>query len=86
MNTGYSFGPGKTNYALDHTFLWEYRTSEFGWTDTFNPSSAIIDFFASMGWAYDLKTASPKLVAARTNRTGDTRAYEGDAASRQTAT
>ena len=80
----FAAGEGWHNYH--HTFPWDYRTSEFGWTDTFNPSSAIIDFWASMGWAYDLKTASPKLVATRTNRTGDTRAYEGDKACCQTAT
>lgn len=30
-----------------------------------------IDFFAWIGWAYDLKTVSPKLLSSRIHRTGD---------------
>ena len=63
-------GEGWHNYH--HTFPWDYRQSEFGGS-LFLPnwSANIIDFFAKMGWAYDLRIATPELVEARMKRTGD---------------
>ncbi|ODM92764.1 Acyl-CoA Delta(11) desaturase, partial [Orchesella cincta] len=54
-------GEGWHNYH--HTFPWDYRASEFGWR--INLSTIVIDFFALIGWAYDLKTASPELIKKR---------------------
>lgn len=34
-------------------------------------TTAFIDFFAKIGWAYDLKTVSPDAVKSRVQRTGD---------------
>lgn len=36
-----------------------------------NISTAFIDFFAKIGWASDLKTASKEIIERRANRTGD---------------
>lgn len=36
-----------------------------------NPSSAVIDFFAKLGWAYDLKVTSEEAIRKRVLRTGD---------------
>ncbi|CAL8128357.1 unnamed protein product [Orchesella dallaii] len=54
-------GEGWHNYH--HTFPWDYRTSEFGWR--INMSTIFIDFFALIGWAYDLKTVSPQFIEKR---------------------
>lgn len=36
-----------------------------------NFSTGFIDFFAKIGWAYDLKTASKENIEKRSARTGD---------------
>jgi stearoyl-CoA desaturase (Delta-9 desaturase) len=36
-----------------------------------NLTTAFIDFFAKIGWAYDLKTVSHDIIKARIERTGD---------------
>jgi len=62
------FGEGWHNYH--HVFPWDYKTSElvdYG----VNFTNAFIDFFAKLGWAYDLKTVSMEMVKARVLRTGD---------------
>lgn len=64
-----AIGEGYHNYH--HTFPWDYSTSEFGWKDNFNPTTMLIDFFASIGWAYDLKTPSQEILENRKLRTGD---------------
>lgn len=64
----FTLGEGWHNYH--HTFPWDYKASEFGGT-TFNLSAGVIHFFAWIGWAYDLKTVSHKLLVDRINRTGD---------------
>lgn len=61
-------GEGFHNYH--HTFPWDYKTSELG-KYTFNWTTAFIDFFAKIGWAYDLKTVSDDMVRKRIERTGD---------------
>lgn len=34
-------------------------------------TTKFIDFFASIGWAYDLKTVSSDIIEGRMKRTGD---------------
>jgi stearoyl-CoA desaturase (Delta-9 desaturase) len=36
-----------------------------------NATTAFIDFFAKIGWAYDLKTVSKEIIQKRIERTGD---------------
>nr|AGT39213.1 fatty acid desaturase [Ditylenchus destructor] len=47
-----AFGEGGHNYH--HTFPQDYRTSEM--SAMFNFTKLFIDFFAKIGWAYDLRT------------------------------
>ncbi|RZC39059.1 FA desaturase domain containing protein [Asbolus verrucosus] len=61
-------GEGWHNYH--HTFPWDYKTGELG-NYTTNTSTALIDFMAKIGWAYDLKTVSEDMIMKRVNRTGD---------------
>lgn len=51
-------------------FPWDYKTSELGVYST-NLTTAVIDFFAWIGWAYDLKSVSDDLIKKRVLRTGD---------------
>jgi len=44
-----------------HTFPQDYRTSEM--LGIFNFSRVFIEFFAKIGWAYDLKTMDEQTVA-----------------------
>ncbi|XP_047989477.1 acyl-CoA Delta(11) desaturase-like [Leguminivora glycinivorella] len=60
-------GEGFHNYH--HVFPWDYRSAELG--TKFNTPAAFIDFFAWIGWAYDLKTAEYSVVAKRALRCGD---------------
>ncbi|KAJ3652190.1 hypothetical protein Zmor_018177 [Zophobas morio] len=63
-----SFGEGFHNYH--HTFPWDYKAAELG--NYFgNLNTAFIDLMAKIGWAYDLKWASPDMVMKRVLRTGD---------------
>lgn len=63
-------GEGWHNYH--HTFPWDYRGSEFG---TFNFSLYFINFFAKLGWAYDLKTVSEDMIMRTMQKTGDGSKY-----------
>ncbi|XP_025152582.1 acyl-CoA Delta(11) desaturase isoform X2 [Harpegnathos saltator] len=54
-----SFGEGSHNYH--HVFPWDYKASEFG-IHTYNFTAMFIEFFAKIGWAYDLQEPSPELV------------------------
>lgn len=47
-----ALGEGWHNYH--HVFPWDYKTSELG-SYSFNITTAFIDFFAKLGWAYDSK-------------------------------
>ncbi|GAB0096560.1 Acyl-CoA desaturase [Sergentomyia squamirostris] len=70
-NTGvaiFAFGEGWHNYH--HVFPWDYKTAELG-NYRLNFATAFIDFFAKIGWAYDLKTVSPEIIKRRAQRTGD---------------
>ncbi|XP_017780908.1 PREDICTED: (11Z)-hexadec-11-enoyl-CoA conjugase-like [Nicrophorus vespilloides] len=62
-----AFGEGWHNYH--HIFPWDYKASELGYK--LNVTTSIIDFFAWMGWAYDLKTVSRDMIERRSKRTGD---------------
>ncbi|CAG9865307.1 unnamed protein product [Phyllotreta striolata] len=64
----FALGEGWHNYH--HTFPWDYKAAEFGKYST-NFSSMFIDFFAKIGWAYDLKTVSQDMIQKRVKRTGD---------------
>ena len=63
-----AFGEGFHNYH--HVFPWDYKTAELG-NYRLNLTTAFIDFFAKIGWAYDLKTVSRDTVEQRVKRTGD---------------
>ncbi|XP_047503142.1 acyl-CoA Delta(11) desaturase-like [Pieris napi] len=61
---------GEGFHNFHHAFPWDYRVSELG-TLIFNPTTWIIDLFAKIGWAYDLKTASKYVIEGKAQRTGD---------------
>ncbi|XP_053604755.1 acyl-CoA Delta(11) desaturase [Plodia interpunctella] len=63
-----TFGEGFHNYH--HTYPWDYRTAELG-NNRLNVTTKFIDFFAWLGWAYDLKTVPQEAVEKRMARTGD---------------
>ncbi|KYQ54757.1 Acyl-CoA Delta(11) desaturase [Trachymyrmex zeteki] len=58
-------GEGSHNYH--HVFPWDYKASEFHNSVTTNT----IKFFAKIGWAYDLKEPSEKLVKIVAMNKGD---------------
>lgn len=64
----FALGEGWHNYH--HVFPWDYKTAELG-NYRANLTTAFIDFFAKIGWAYDLKTVSAQMVVKRVQRTGD---------------
>lgn len=59
-------GEGAHNYH--HRFPWDYKTSERG---KYNPSTWILDLFAKIGWAYDLKEPSQELLKKVIQNNGD---------------
>jgi len=61
-------GEGWHNYH--HVFPWDYKAAELT-TYNYNWATAFIDFFAKIGWAYDLKTVPERVVLQRVHRTGD---------------
>lgn len=58
-------------------FPWDYKAAELGNYRT-NFTTAFIDFFSLIGWAYDMKTVSNEVVLKRVNRTGDGSHPNGD--------
>ncbi|XP_045468628.1 acyl-CoA Delta-9 desaturase-like isoform X1 [Harmonia axyridis] len=62
-----AFGEGWHNYH--HTFPWDYRASEYG--RYLNLTGLILNMFAAIGWAYDLKTPSPELIQRVATKRGD---------------
>lgn len=62
-----ALGEGWHNYH--HVFPWDYKTGELG--NTYNPSTSFINFFARIGWAYDLKSVSDEMIARRAQKSGD---------------
>ncbi|CAB0044617.1 unnamed protein product [Trichogramma brassicae] len=63
-----TFGEGWHNYH--HTFPQDYRAAEIG-GGRFNSTTTIIDLFAKLGWAYDLKEPSEQLIAKTIENRGD---------------
>lgn len=61
-------GEGFHNYH--HAFPWDYKAAELG-SYNGNWSTAFIEFFAKVGWAYDLKTVSLSMIEKRVKRVGD---------------
>lgn len=57
-------------FLQQHVFPWDYKTAELG-NYRMNLTTAFIDFFAKIGWAYDLKTVSNEIIKKRVERTGD---------------
>ncbi|CAO1433062.1 unnamed protein product [Diamesa serratosioi] len=66
-----AMGEGWHNYH--HVFPWDYKTGEFGgWKGyKYNITTAFIDFFANIGWAYDRKSATNEMIARRVDKSGD---------------
>ncbi|KAG5669822.1 hypothetical protein PVAND_000115 [Polypedilum vanderplanki] len=66
-----AMGEGWHNYH--HVFPYDYKTGEFGgWQGyKFNITTAHIDFFAKIGWAYDRKYASAEMIARKVAKSGD---------------
>lgn len=62
-----ALGEGWHNYH--HVFPWDYKTGELG--NSYNPSTTFINFFAKLGWAYDLKSVSKNMIARRAKKCGD---------------
>ncbi|KAJ8985371.1 hypothetical protein NQ317_008405 [Molorchus minor] len=62
-----SVGEGWHNYH--HAFPWDYRAAELGSKYCF--TTFMIDFFAYLGQAYDLKSAPYNLIKNKALRTGD---------------
>lgn len=50
-----ALGEGWHNYH--HVFPWDYKTSELG-RYGYNWTTAFIDMFAHIGWAYDCRTVT----------------------------
>ncbi|XP_063635633.1 acyl-CoA Delta-9 desaturase-like [Cydia splendana] len=61
---------GENYHNYHHAFPWDYKTSELG-GGSFMLTTAFINFFARIGWAYDLKTISDDVIQKRVMRTGD---------------
>ncbi|KAJ8688615.1 hypothetical protein QAD02_024410 [Eretmocerus hayati] len=75
-------GEGWHNYH--HVFPWDYKASEishFG----LDLSTYFIHAFEKIGWAYDLKQASPELIKTLASKKGDGTYYELDAHHAQSA-
>ncbi|CAB0041500.1 unnamed protein product [Trichogramma brassicae] len=63
-----TFGEGWHNYH--HTFPWDYRAAEIG-GGRFNLTARVIEWFAGLGWASDLREPSPALVRRTIAHRGD---------------
>ncbi|KAK1134885.1 hypothetical protein K0M31_007652 [Melipona bicolor] len=68
-------GEGWHNYH--HVFPWDYKAAEFG-NYNINITTALIDFCALLGLAYDMKTVSVDVIKRRAKRTGDGTRYSED--------
>lgn len=61
---------GEAFHNYHHAFPWDYKAAELG-DYVLNLSTAFIDMFAKIGWAYDLKTATKEIITKRARRLGD---------------
>ncbi|XP_057337667.1 acyl-CoA Delta-9 desaturase-like [Microplitis mediator] len=64
----FSGGEGWHNYH--HVFPWDYKAAEFK-SSLFNITTCWIDMFAKIGWAYDMRSASPEHIQRVVERRGD---------------
>lgn len=55
----FALGEGWHNYH--HVFPWDYKAAELG-SYSLNYTTMILDFFAKIGWAWDMKQPSRDLV------------------------
>lgn len=70
------FAGGEGFHNYHHTFPQDYATSEFG--TKVNLTTRIINFFARIGWAYDLKVIPRDVIIKRMMRTGKLRDIKSD--------
>lgn len=63
-----SMGEGWHNYH--HVFPWDYKAAELG-NYTFNFTTALIDLFSIVGWAYDLRVPTADMVRRTVESKGD---------------
>jgi stearoyl-CoA desaturase (delta-9 desaturase) len=61
-------GEGWHNYH--HVFPWDYKAAELG-KYTFNVTTALIDLFSLLGWAYDLRVPTVEMVHRTVEKNGD---------------
>lgn len=54
-----AMGEGWHNYH--HVFPWDYKAAELG-NYSVNVTTMVLDMFAKIGWAYDMKQPSKELV------------------------
>lgn len=71
---------GEGYHNFHHTFPFDYRSCERDdRMDFFNWGCVFIDWMAAWNQSYDLRIASPQLIAKRSLRTGDgSRAFDPD--------
>ncbi|CAH0724911.1 unnamed protein product, partial [Brenthis ino] len=62
-----TFGEGWHNYH--HAFPFDYKAAEH--FDTLNLTSKAIRLFEKIGWAYDLREATPEMINSMAERLGD---------------
>jgi len=62
---------GEGFHNFHHSFPYDYAASEYG--QYFNLTATFIDWFAKIGWAYDLRTAPKEAVEALREKHGDHR-------------
>ncbi|RVE52654.1 hypothetical protein evm_002773 [Chilo suppressalis] len=73
-NWGVSFmalGEGWHNYH--HTFPWDYKAAELPYAT--NLTTVLLDMFAAIGWAYDMKVTPKALIKAVIENKGDKRQH-----------
>ncbi|XP_064213789.1 acyl-CoA Delta(11) desaturase isoform X2 [Tribolium castaneum] len=63
-----AMGEGWHNYH--HTFPWDYKAAELG-NYKVNATTLLLDLFAKIGWAYDLKSPSKQLIQQVIENHGD---------------
>ncbi|XP_045779955.1 acyl-CoA Delta(11) desaturase-like [Maniola jurtina] len=64
------FAGGEGYHNYHHSFPWDYRAAELG-NNWLNLTTKFIDFFAWIGWAYDLKAVPEDIAHLKAIRTGD---------------
>ncbi|XP_045450321.1 acyl-CoA Delta(11) desaturase-like [Melitaea cinxia] len=60
---------GEGTHNFHHAFPYDYRSGEQ--FDYFNFNTFLIDMFSKIGWAYDLRAATPAMIDSVSQRLGD---------------